>query len=125
MAGVKFAMLARESREPGVLVPTPTKLVVAMERAFTVDVAYKSELVATYRFPPCDESVQCLRFAPADVSEIVVDARVPAICMSHAGVVVPMPRLNPKDDRREVEVAANESMYKGLVVVETRRVPSK
>ena len=39
VAGVKFAMLARARREPGVDVPTPTKLVEAMESAGTDEVA--------------------------------------------------------------------------------------
>ena len=46
MAVVKFAMLARDRSEPGVEVPMPRKLVLAMESAGTELVAYKSDEVA-------------------------------------------------------------------------------
>src|SRR3989338_1610758 len=66
----------------------------ANARAAIELVAYASVDVARYKFPPCDESVQCLRFAPALLSEIAknaFDAVVVAICSNQLGVVVPMP----------------------------------
>ena len=47
-----------------------------------------------YRFPPMDEKSQCLVLAEAVISERanVVGAVVEAICKSHWGVEVPMPR---------------------------------
>ena len=59
-----------------------------------------------------------MRFAGADVSERVVLARVPAICKSHAGVEVPMPRLNAYDDLTVVLVATSASTYNGAVEVD-------
>ena len=52
-------------------------------------------------------------FEPALVSEIVVDARVPATCSSHAGVVGPMPKLNAVLDLSVVEVATNDPSHNG------------
>ena len=66
-----------------------------------------------------------MRFAPALVSEMVVEARVPAIWKSHAGVVVPTPTLNAKLFLRVVEVATKWPTVSRGVPDATRLEPSQ
>ena len=57
-----------ESCAAGEEVPIPTFPLFKMVNAEGEDVAYASVEVQIYKFPPIEEKIQCLRFAPAEVS---------------------------------------------------------
>ena len=90
----------------------PTLPALVMVRAAGEEVAYASVLVPIYRLPPMEEKSQCLRFAPAEVSERASDGRVPATWKSQFGVEVPTPTFPPYGLRRRLLVVPALPMMK-------------
>ena len=90
----------------------PTLPALVIERAAGEEVAYASVLVPIYRLPPMEEKSQCLRFAPAEVSERASDGRVPATWKSQFGVEVPTPTFPPYGLRRRLLVVPALPMMK-------------
>ena len=116
--------LATANCAEGPVVATPTHPFELNVRVDCELVAKASDEVAKYKLPPCEEIVQCLRFAPAVLSVIAKKGLLPARSNVHRGVPVPMPmRPFAVDASMErigvavVDVAKDKALINARIVV--------
>ena len=83
-APVRYRSPLIDSFLEGVEVAMPTDPLFKIERADGDEVAYESDDVPMYKFPPMEEKSQCLVLAEADMSESARNVLVEeAICRFH------------------------------------------
>src|SRR3989344_8550316 len=87
-----FTVPFTSSLDDGVVVPMPTLPPLRTVNAAGDDVAYASVVVPTYKLPPIEETSQCFKLVPPEVSESAKDGLEPATWRFQFGVVVPIPK---------------------------------